>query len=71
MLKFILKRETILTTLYTILLSLLISRFSIEYLYMNKSIYGFIVNNMPIIRDISMDSFILFCYLLFFLIAGY
>ena len=42
MLKFILKRETILTTLYTILLSLLISRFSIEYLYMNKSIYGFI-----------------------------
>ena len=42
MVKFILKRETILTTLYTISLSLLISRFSIEYLYMNKSIYGFI-----------------------------
>lgn len=39
---FILKRETILTTLYTISLSLLISKFSIEYLYMNKSIYGFI-----------------------------
>ena len=42
MLKFILKKETILTTLYTISLSLLISKFSIEYLYMNKSIYGFI-----------------------------
>lgn len=42
MVKFILKRETILTTLYTISLSLLISKFSIEYLYMNKSIYGFI-----------------------------
>ncbi len=42
MVKFILKRETILTTLYTISLSLLISRFLIEYLYMNKSIYGFI-----------------------------
>ena len=42
MLKFILKKETILTTLYTISLSLLINRFSIEYLYMNKSIYGFI-----------------------------
>ncbi len=39
---FILKRETILTTFYTISLSLLISKFSIEYLYMNKSIYGFI-----------------------------
>ncbi len=42
MLKFILKKETILTTLYTISLSLLISRFSIDYLYMDKSIYGFI-----------------------------
>ena len=42
MLKFIFKKETILTTLYTISLSLLINRFSIEYLYMNKSIYGFI-----------------------------
>ena len=39
---FILKRETILTTFYTISLSLIISKFSIEYLYMNKSIYGFI-----------------------------
>ena len=39
---FILKRETILTTFYTISLSLLISKFSIEYLYMNRSIYGFI-----------------------------
>ena len=39
---FILKRETILTTFYTISLSLLISKFSIEYIYMNKSIYGFI-----------------------------
>ena len=39
---FILKRETILTTFYTISLSLLISKFSIEYLYINKSIYGFI-----------------------------
>ena len=42
MLKFILKKETILTTLYTISLSLLISKFSIDYLYMDKSIYGFI-----------------------------
>ena len=42
MLKFILKKETILTTLYTISLSLLINRFSIDYLYMDKSIYGFI-----------------------------
>ena len=42
MLKFILKKETILTTLYTISLSLLISIFSIKYLYMDKSIYGFI-----------------------------
>lgn len=39
---FILKRETILTTFYTISLSLLISKFSIEYLYTNKSIYEFI-----------------------------
>ena len=39
---FILKRETILTTFYTLSLSLLISKFSIEYIYMNKSIYGFI-----------------------------
>ena len=42
MLKFIFKKETILTTLYTISLSLLINRFSIGYLYMDKSIYGFI-----------------------------
>ena len=42
MLKFILKKETILTTLYTISLSLLISIFSIKYVYMDKSIYGFI-----------------------------
>lgn len=42
MLKFIFKKETILTTLYTISLSLLISKFSIDYLYMDKSIYGFI-----------------------------
>lgn len=39
---FILKRETILTTFYTISLSLLISRFSMEYLYTDKSIYEFI-----------------------------
>ena len=42
MLKFIFKKETILTTLYTISLSLLISIFSIKYVYMDKSIYGFI-----------------------------
>ena len=42
MLKFIFKKETILTTLYTISLSLLISLFSIKYVYMDKSIYGFI-----------------------------
>ncbi|PMC48882.1 hypothetical protein CJ217_00390 [Streptococcus sp. UMB1385] len=42
MLKFILKKETILTTLYTISLSLLISIFSIKYVYIDKSIYGFI-----------------------------
>ena len=42
MLKFIFKKEIILTTLYTISLSLLISKFSIDYLYMDKSIYGFI-----------------------------
>ena len=41
MLKFILKRETILTTLYTISLSLLISKFSIDYLFSDKSIYDF------------------------------
>ena len=40
-LKFILKRETILTTLYTISLSLLISKFSIDYLFSDKSIYDF------------------------------
>lgn len=42
MLKFIFKKETILTTLYTISFSLLISLFSIKYVYMDKSIYGFI-----------------------------
>ena len=42
MLEFILKRETILTTLYTISLSLLISIFSIKYVFMDKSVYGFI-----------------------------
>ena len=41
MLKFILKRETILTTLYTISLSLLISKFSVDYLFSDKSIYDF------------------------------
>ena len=40
-LKFILKRETILTTLYTISLSLLISKFSVDYLFSDKSIYDF------------------------------
>lgn len=38
---FILKRETILTTFYTISLSLLISKFSIDYLFSDKSIYDF------------------------------
>ena len=38
---FILKRETILTTLYTISLSLLISKFSVDYLFSDKSIYDF------------------------------
>lgn len=41
MLKFILKRETILTTFYTISLSLLISKFSVDYLFSDKSIYDF------------------------------
>ena len=41
MLKFILKRETILTTLYTISLSLLISKFSVDYSFSDKSIYDF------------------------------
>jgi len=40
-LNFILKRETILTTLYTISLSLLISKFSVDYLFSDKSIYDF------------------------------
>ena len=38
---FILKRETILTTFYTISLSLLISKFSVDYLFSDKSIYDF------------------------------
>ena len=38
---FILKRETILTTFYTISLSLLISKFSVDYSFSDKSIYDF------------------------------
>ena len=38
---FILKKETILTSFYTISLSLLISKFSVEYSFSNKSIYDF------------------------------
>lgn len=38
---FIFKKETILTSFYTILLSLLISKFSIDYSFSDKSIYDF------------------------------
>lgn len=38
---FILKKETILTSFYTILLSLLISKFSVDYTFSDKSIYDF------------------------------
>ena len=41
MLSFILKKETILTSFYTISLSLLISKFSINYLFLEKSIFSF------------------------------
>ena len=41
MLSFILKKETILTSFYTISLSLLISKFSVDYLFSDKSIYDF------------------------------
>ena len=41
MLNFILKKETILTSFYTILLSLLISKFLIDYTFSDKSIYDF------------------------------
>ena len=38
---FILKKETILTSFYTISLSLLISKFSVDYSFSDKSIYDF------------------------------
>ena len=41
MLSFIFKKETILTSFYTILLSLLISKFLIDYTFSDKSIYDF------------------------------
>ena len=41
MLSFIFKKETILTSFYTISLSLLISKFSINYLFLEKSIFSF------------------------------
>ena len=41
MLGFIFKKETILTSFYTISLSLLISKFSINYLFLEKSIFSF------------------------------
>ena len=41
MINYILKRENILVTFYTIPLSLLVSRFSIEYLFLDKSLYNF------------------------------
>lgn len=41
MLSFILKKDTVLTSFYTILLSLLISKFSINYLFLEKSIFSF------------------------------
>ena len=41
MLSFIFKKETILTSFYTISLSLLISKFLINYLFLEKSIFSF------------------------------
>lgn len=41
MLNFILKKEIILTSFYTILLSLLISKFLVDYSFSDKSIYDF------------------------------
>lgn len=41
MLSFSFKKETILTSFYTISLSLLISKFSINYLFLEKSIFSF------------------------------
>ena len=41
MLSFIFKKDTILTSFYTISLSLLISKFSINYLFLEKSIFSF------------------------------
>ena len=41
MLSFIFKKKTILTSFYTISLSLLISKFSINYLFLEKSIFSF------------------------------
>ena len=41
MINYILKRENILVTFFTISLSLLVSRFSIEYLFLDKSLYNF------------------------------
>ena len=38
---FIFKKETILTSFYTISLSLLVSKFSVDYLFSDKSIYDF------------------------------
>ena len=38
---FVFKKETILTSFYTISLSLLISKFSVDYLFSDKSIYDF------------------------------
>jgi len=40
-LNFVFKKETILTSFYTISLSLLISKFSVEYSFSDKSIYNF------------------------------
>ena len=41
MINYTLKRENILVTFYTVLLSLLISKFSINYLFLEKSIFSF------------------------------
>ena len=41
MINYILKKENILVTFFTISLSLLVSRFSIEYLFLDKSLYNF------------------------------
>ena len=41
MINYILKRENILVTFYTVLLSLLICTFSLEYLFLEKSLYNF------------------------------